>query len=108
MPQPRSRPCKLWSSAISTRIRPMRQAVELKGRPASDGIFAGPVFFLEGIATERRPAGAATAETKTFDEAIAAAIAGLAALVETAQGEGADMLSFQIAMLEDDALLEPA
>jgi phosphotransferase system enzyme I (PtsI) len=86
----------------------MRQAVELKGKPASDGIFAGPVFFLEGVATECRPAGAATAEAKTFGEAVAAAIAGLAALVETAQGEGADMLSFQIAMLEDDALLEPA
>ncbi|MGE3873442.1 MAG: phosphoenolpyruvate--protein phosphotransferase [Parvibaculaceae bacterium] len=86
----------------------MRQAVELKGRPASDGIFAGPVFFLEDAAAKRRVAGDAETETDAFDAAVAAAIAGLTVLVITAQGDGADMLSFQIALLEDDALLGPA
>jgi phosphotransferase system enzyme I (PtsI) len=86
----------------------MRQAVELKGRPASDGIFAGPVFFLECATTERRSVGDAAAETQAFDRAVTGAIAGLSQLVETAEGDGADMLSFQIAMLEDDALLAPA
>ncbi|MGE4252150.1 MAG: phosphoenolpyruvate--protein phosphotransferase [Parvibaculaceae bacterium] len=86
----------------------MRQAVELKGKPASDGIFAGPVFFLDSTATERRATGDAEAESRAFDKAVSGAIAGLTSLVTTAEGDGADMLAFQIAMLEDDALLAPA
>ena len=86
----------------------MRQAVELKGRPASDGVFAGPVFFLESAAADRRPTGDPNAEAVAFDEAVAAAISALAALVETAEGDGAEMLAFQVALLEDDALLAPA
>jgi phosphoenolpyruvate-protein phosphotransferase (PTS system enzyme I) len=86
----------------------MRQVVKLKGRPASDGIFAGPIFFLESAVAARRTAGSAEAETVALDEAIAAAIAALASLVETAEGEGADMLAFQIAMLEDEALRGPS
>jgi phosphotransferase system enzyme I (PtsI) len=86
----------------------MRQAVELKGQPASDGIFAGPIFILGAAETERRRCGDADAECRAFDDAVAAAVSGLTALVETAEGDGAGMLEFQIAMLEDDALLEPA
>src|SRR5262245_19693097 len=86
----------------------MQQAVELQGRPASDGIFAGPVCFLENAATQRRPVGDAQAENLAFDEAVAASILALATLVETAEGAGAEMLAFQIALLEDDALLAPA
>jgi phosphotransferase system enzyme I (PtsI) len=86
----------------------MRHPVELKGKPASDGIFAGPVFILSAAEAERRASGNPEIERAAFDEAVAMAIAGLASLVETAEGEGADMLAFQIALLEDDALLEPA
>jgi phosphoenolpyruvate-protein phosphotransferase (PTS system enzyme I) len=86
----------------------MRQAVELKGRPASDGIFAGPIFFLESAIAARRPGGDIQAESLAFDEAIATAIAALSALVGTGEGEGADMLAFQLALLEDEALLGPA
>jgi phosphotransferase system enzyme I (PtsI) len=84
----------------------MRQVV--KGRPASDGIFAGPIFFLESAVAVQRSAGNAGAEALALDEAIAAAIAALSSLVDAAAGEGADMLAFQIAMLEDEALLGPA
>jgi phosphotransferase system enzyme I (PtsI) len=86
----------------------MRQAVELRGRPASDGIFAGPVVFLESAVAARHPAGDVQAEILAFDGAVAAAISALCSLVETAEGEGADMLAFQIALLEDDALIAPA
>jgi len=86
----------------------MRHPVELKGKPASDGIFAGPVFFLSSAEAERRASGDPEVERQAFDEAIAMAVAGLAALTETAEGEAAEMLSFQVALLEDDALLEPA
>src|SRR6476646_8101063 len=84
----------------------MQQAV--KGRPASDGIFAGPIFFLESAVAARRTVGSAQAETAAIDEAIAAAIAALSSLVDGAEGEGADMLAFQSAMLEDEALAGPA
>jgi len=81
----------------------MRHPVELKGKPASDGIFAGPVFFLSSAEAERRASGDPEVERQAFDEAIAMAIAGLAALTETAEGEAAEMLSFQVALLEDGA-----
>lgn len=86
----------------------MRQAVELKGRPASDGIFAGPVFFLESATAKRRQTGDAEAEAQAFEAAVTAAVTGLTSLVETAEGEGAEMLAFQVAILEDDTLLAPA
>ncbi len=86
----------------------MRHPVELKGKPASDGIFAGPVFFLSAIEAERRASDDPEIERRAFDESVALAIAALAALIETAEGEAAEMLSFQVALLEDDALLEPA
>jgi phosphotransferase system enzyme I (PtsI) len=86
----------------------MRQPVELKGRPAADGIFSGPIVFLGATQAERRPSGDPAIERRDFDDAVAAAITGLSRLVADAQGEGADMLAFQIALLEDDALLAPA
>lgn len=86
----------------------MRHPVELKGRPASDGIFAGPVFFLSTADAVRQASGDRAIERRDFDAAVAAAIAGLGALVAIAEGEGAEMLAFQIALLEDDALLAPA
>jgi phosphotransferase system enzyme I (PtsI) len=86
----------------------MRQAVEVKGRPASDGIFAGPVFFLDNAAVAPRSAGNAESENLAFQEAIATAIAALSSLVEKAEDEAADMLAFQIALLEDDASIGPA
>lgn len=86
----------------------MRHPVELKGKPASDGIFTGPICFLSSAAAERRASGDPAIERQAFDEAVALAVAGLASLTETAEGEAAEMLAFQIALLEDDALLEPA
>ncbi len=86
----------------------MRHPVELKGKPASDGIFAGPLCFLSTAEAERRSSGDPASERSAFDEAVAAAIAALTALTETASGEAAEMLAFQVALLEDDALLEPA
>lgn len=86
----------------------MRRPVELKGRPAADGIFSGPIFFLRATQAERQPSGDPAIERRDFDDAVAAAITGLSRLVAGAKGEGADMLAFQVALLEDDALLAPA
>src|SRR6202043_3812732 len=47
-------------------------------------------------------------ETAALKAAIEAATAELSALVETVQGEAAEILEFQVAMLDDDALAEGA
>lgn len=76
----------------------------LKGLPASAGYAAGPVW---------RPAAAAAGvhaeavspgeEAQTLDAAIKAAIAQTAVLMERATGDAADIMEFQLAMLEDDS-----
>lgn len=86
----------------------MRQAVEIKGRPASDGIFSGPIVVLGAERAERQASGDAQAERNAFDAAIDAALASLAKLISKAEGDAAEMLTFQHALLEDDSLLKPA
>jgi phosphotransferase system enzyme I (PtsI) len=86
----------------------MRQPVELKGRAASGGIFIGRIRRLENSAKYRRPASSPEGEKATLEAAITAAIADLAMLAERVDADGAEMLGFQIAMLEDDTLKAPA
>ena len=81
----------------------MRSPVEIKGRPASRGIFAGPLVRIGQAATRRAYSGSPQAERDALEIAIAAAIAELGGLAEKTGGDGADMLAFQIAMLEDEA-----
>ncbi len=86
----------------------MRPAVEFKGRPASQGIFAGPVAGLGGARARRRLPGDPAREHADLEAAIAAAGAAIASLMERTEGEAAEMLGFQLAMLEDAALAAPA
>jgi phosphotransferase system enzyme I (PtsI) len=55
-----------------------------------------------------RPGGEAGDEAKALRGAIAAALGELALLADRAAGDGADILAFQVAMLEDEALAESA
>ena len=86
----------------------MRSPVELKGKPASRGIFAGPLIRIACEAGARIHSGSEAGERDALDTAIAEAIGELSELAAKIGGEGADMLAFQIAMLEDDALKAPA
>ncbi len=79
----------------------------LQGTGASDGLFMGPVRRL-GPATERQPTGNPEAERAALQSALAAAAEDLSGLIATVEGEAQDMLAFQLAMLEDDALSAPA
>jgi phosphotransferase system enzyme I (PtsI) len=82
--------------------------IHLTGRAASPGLAIGPVTVLT-VAVERRTAiGDPAQETAALQAAIKGATAELADLVEAVQGEAADILEFQVAMLEDDALAEGA
>lgn len=78
-----------------------------RGQCASPGFASGTVVEPDRAAAIRagRNLDGGAAELR---QAIAAAIGELGDLAANAEGEGADMLAFQIAMLEDDALSEAA
>jgi phosphotransferase system enzyme I (PtsI) len=86
----------------------MRQPVELKGRAASSGIFIGPIIRIGAPASGRKPTGAPAAERAALESAIASAIADVTTLMDKVEGEGGEVLAFQVAMLEDAALRAPA
>jgi phosphotransferase system enzyme I (PtsI) len=78
------------------------------GRTASPGLAIGPVTVLTVAVESRRTPGDPAQESVALKAAIEGATAELAELVEAEQGEAADILEFQVAMLEDDALAEGA
>jgi len=78
------------------------------GQPAAPGIAIGPLVQLTETHSVERTAGTPEQERAALTEAIDASVADLAALAEQAGGDAADILEFQIAMLEDDALRDPA
>ncbi len=82
--------------------------IELKGITASDGLFMGPVRRIGGTATAQRAAGTPHEEREALHAAVAAAVAEISDLMGRVEGEAQDILGFQVAMLEDDALSAPA
>jgi phosphoenolpyruvate-protein phosphotransferase (PTS system enzyme I) len=82
--------------------------IHLTGRAASPGLAIGPVTVLTIAVESRRTRGDPAQETAALKAAIKGATAELAELIEAEQGEAADILEFQVAMLEDDALAEGA
>jgi phosphotransferase system enzyme I (PtsI) len=78
------------------------------GTSASDGLFIGPALRLGHAAAERQSTGRADTERAALEEAIASSVTDLAKLMERVEGEAQDILGFQVAMLEDDALSAPA
>jgi phosphotransferase system enzyme I (PtsI) len=80
----------------------------LQGRPAAPGIGMGPVARLDAPRAAQRTAGTSLEEMAALEAAVAAALAELRQLAEAQQGDAADMLGFQVAMLEDDTLTEAA
>jgi phosphotransferase system enzyme I (PtsI) len=87
----------------------MRMAeLRVSGRVASGGFAAGPVAVFSTDAGTARLAREPVAETQALRSAIASALEQLGDLAGKAQSDGADILAFQIAMLEDEALSEAA
>jgi phosphoenolpyruvate-protein phosphotransferase (PTS system enzyme I) len=83
--------------------------VELRliGRTASAGLAAGPLTVMSSL-VGKRAGGDSVAETQALRVAIVGALSQLSALAARSKSDGADILAFQIAMLEDDALAESA
>jgi phosphotransferase system enzyme I (PtsI) len=82
--------------------------IHRSGRAASPGLAIGPVTVLTVAVESRRVTGDPAQETAALKAAIEGAAAELAELVEAEQGDAADILEFQVVMLEDDALAEGA
>ncbi len=80
----------------------------LTGRAAAPGLAIGPVIMLTSAVAGRTATGDAAAETAALRLAIQAASAAIAALMERVDQDAAAMLEFQLALLQDDALTEPA
>jgi phosphotransferase system enzyme I (PtsI) len=82
--------------------------IKFTGTGAADGLFMGPVRRLGRMMRERKRAGDAGAEAQALKDALALAVVDITGLIERVEGEAQDMLAFQLAMLEDDALSAPA
>jgi phosphoenolpyruvate-protein phosphotransferase (PTS system enzyme I) len=81
----------------------------LVGRPAAGGFACGPLAPSgRRVAAAVRVAGTPDEERARLSAAIAAALGQLEALLGEAEGDGADILAFQVAMLEDPELADPA
>ncbi len=81
---------------------------QVRGRPAAPGFAAGAVVRLIRAEANRRVAGTPDQEGRALQTAIADALAGIAEMTEIVAGEAAEMLAFQSALLEDEALSESA
>ena len=88
----------------------MRPAVERRGRAAAPGIAAGPVVRLDrGRRSRREPTGDPARErARPRGGDRRGHRRDRRRLPRRLDGEAADILEFQVAMLEDDALSQPA
>jgi phosphoenolpyruvate-protein phosphotransferase (PTS system enzyme I) len=78
------------------------------GLAAAAGIAVGLAFVLRGLADVSRAKGSPSEEKAALASAVASALTGVGKLVSTLDGEAADIMGFQAALLEDDALTEDA
>ena len=81
--------------------------MRLRGRPAAPGFARGPLVALETRDRQRALSGNPGEETSLLHAALTAAAAQLDDLATRTNGSGADILGFQLALLEDEALREP-
>src|ERR1043166_8807679 len=101
---------KAISPMETTMGRDATTAVCLRGTPVSPGLARGPlVLVAENVHPVVRQHGSADEESTRFRIAVAGATDELAALMERAHDTEAEtILAFQIAMLDDPAVTEPA
>ena len=78
------------------------------GRSASPGIALGGLFPLTIGTAARVASGAAKSEADALRSALCAARTDLKDLIERSNEDAAAILEFQVALLEDDVLAEPA
>jgi phosphoenolpyruvate-protein phosphotransferase (PTS system enzyme I) len=100
---------RLPSQRRRKKVLNMAAPVELSGRPAAPGIALGPLVRLHAGTPTTRQRPADEGETAALARAIDQARGDLALLETKADAaDAAEILGFQIAMLEDEALAAPA
>ena len=92
---------------------PDRSGLQFQGTPAAPGLAIGPLLVLEDEAaaceeTVPRAGLDREAEAARLRTAMSEAVAELAALLADLDADTAGIIEFQIAMLEDEALIDPA
>jgi phosphotransferase system enzyme I (PtsI) len=85
-----------------------RSPIVLTGIAASPGFASGPLSRLDTTTARYAPKNSKAEEIEALVEAISTASAAVAGLIEGSSAESADILEFQLAMLADDTLAEPA
>src|SRR5262245_58672049 len=104
----RSTRCGRWWSAISMKPPPSPERV-FRGQPAAPGLAIGPlVRLLQRGAIHAADVGSTDAERRKLEQAVSQAQAELQALVAVTDAMGADILEFQLELLGDPSLTEPA
>jgi phosphotransferase system enzyme I (PtsI) len=78
------------------------------GLVAAAGVAVGQAFVLRGLADASRTKGSPSEEKAALAGAVASALSAVAKLVATLEGDAADIMGFQVALLEDDALTQDA
>jgi phosphotransferase system enzyme I (PtsI) len=78
-----------------------------RGRTASIGFARGPFIRIGSGANRERSPGSPAAEALALRDAIQRSSAQIAELAAAAGGEAAQILEFQVALLEDEDFLEP-
>ncbi len=78
-----------------------------QGRTASIGFARGPFVRVDAATNGDRAVGAPADELDALRAALLSAARQLAALANAAGGEAAQMLEFQVALLEDEDFLDP-
>jgi phosphotransferase system enzyme I (PtsI) len=107
MRKPRSRRWWNWSRPGSGRNEQLASR-RIEGQTASPGHARGPIFVLARAGSDRIRRGDAGEEAGALETAVQAALTELAEIGSLLDGEAAEMLAFQSAMLADPALTEDA
>jgi phosphotransferase system enzyme I (PtsI) len=80
----------------------------LSGLAASSGLAFGPAVTFRAVGEMRRVKGTVASEKQALADAVTASLRAVTALAGSLEGEAADIVGFQVALLEDDALTESA
>src|SRR5215213_491267 len=97
--------CGPWSRGTST--RPMAEQVH-HGRAASPGLAIGPLVRPAFARSDAAIAASPEEDARQLGAALARAAGELTQLAAGAAGLGAEILEFQLALLDDPTLAEPA
>jgi phosphotransferase system enzyme I (PtsI) len=81
---------------------------ELRGIPAAPGVAFGPLVRLDARPHAGRAAADPDTEATALNVAIADGVGELVSLAASVSADAAEIIEFQIAMLEDEALRAPA